>query len=552
MGKISFVIWQLTKVMLFAPIFSNIIFGITLEYMMHGNDIGLTSLGRIFLIPFSNIPMDGTYARENVIPMVPALTLFVPSLLNAVGIRLLLYVGASGGVDIASRYMIDKKEGRPKFLLYISMIEIIAGVAIFWTGFSMFFSSNIDYNARYLISITLTLGAAFVAYGFLDRRHSRVIIYPTRRSLYLRLITAVIAVALASSILVVNNSIADTRKIEWYGPNIAQEIAVNRYIHGLDQIGISRYDINSPSVTASSINSNMSQDFGMLNNIRLWDEMDAKSSLSHSLEQRNDISLVDTDILRFGDAMYWAGTAAPVVPEVVPQRDRWFNEHMVYTHSDVGVRLLEANTGNVTDDSPFFKQNQIYYGESAESGLFSDSWSAYPVGRTKSSELGGYLYNGTGGLDIFPPLSWMFEPNFIVSETTAPMHVMRYKDIHQRMELLYPYFVYEFSFGGTPNNPQFQKIEAYTVTDGTNTYWLMPLVMALDASHVPWSSATPLSFTLNLVGFALIDAYNGTVQVLVTGDDYFSKIFLEQYKDMGATRDVPDWLIFRSNILKRC
>ncbi len=64
MGKISFVIWQLTKVMLFAPIFSNIIFGITLEYMMHGNDIGLTSLGRIFLIPFSNIPMDGTYARE--------------------------------------------------------------------------------------------------------------------------------------------------------------------------------------------------------------------------------------------------------------------------------------------------------------------------------------------------------------------------------------------------------------------------------------------------------------------------------------------------------
>ncbi len=129
--------------------------------------------------------------------MVPALTLFVPSLLNAVGIRLLLYVGASGGVDIASRYMIDKKEGRPKFLYYISMIEIIAGVAIFWTGFSMFFSSNIDYNARYLISITLTLGAPFVAYGFLDRRHSRVIIYPARRSLYLRLITAVIAVALA-------------------------------------------------------------------------------------------------------------------------------------------------------------------------------------------------------------------------------------------------------------------------------------------------------------------------------------------------------------------
>lgn len=542
MGKTSFVIWQLTKVMLFAPIFSNVIFGITLEYIIQGNDMDLNSLGRVFLNPFSEIPMDGNYARENVIPMVPGLTLLVPSLLTAVGIRLLLYVGISGGVDIASRYILDKKEGRPKLLSYISTMEIIGGVAIFWTGFNMFFSSSIDYNSRYIISITMILGAAFVAYGFLDRRRSRVIIYPTRRSMYMRLATAVIAVALASSIMVVNNSIADTRKVEWYGPQIAQEIAVNRYIHGLDQIGISRYDILPPSVTGSSIKSNMTQGLAMLNNIRLWDEMNAKSSLSHSLEQRNDISYADTDIIRFGDTMYWAGTAAPIVPEAVPQRDKWFNEHMVYTHSDVGVRLQEANTGNITNDSPFFKQNQIYYGESGESGLFSDSWSAYPVDRTESSELGGYFYNGTGGLDILPPLSWMFEPNFIVSETTTPMHVMRYKDIHQRMELLYPYFVYEFSFGGTPNNPQFQKIEAYPVTDGTNTYWLMPLVIALDASHVPWSSATPLSFTLNLVGFALVDAYNGTVQVLVTGNDYFSNIFLEQYKGMGATRDIPVWL----------
>jgi uncharacterized membrane protein (UPF0182 family) len=70
----------------------------------------------------------------------------------------------------------------------------------------------------------------------------------------------------------------------------------------------------------------------------------------------------------------------------------------------------------------------------------------------------------------------------------------------------------------------------------------MPLVVALDSSHVPWSSATQFSFMVNLVGFALVDAYNGTVQVLVTGNDYFSKIFLEQYKSMGATRDIPGWL----------
>jgi uncharacterized membrane protein (UPF0182 family) len=542
MGKASFAVWQLTKVLLFAPIFSNVIFGMTLEYLMHGNDIGLSSLGRIFLIPFSDIPMDGSYARANVIPMLPGLTLLMPSLLNAFGIRLLLYVGLSGSVDIASRYITDRKAGRPKFLSYISTIEMIAGVAILWTAFSMFFSSIIDYNTRYILSITIALGAALIAYGFLDKRNAKVIIYPTRRPMYLRLVTVVVAVALASSMMVVNNIIADTSKVEWYGPQIAQEIAVNRYIHGLDQIQIWSYDINPPSIAHSIIQSTLSQNIGVLNNIRLWDQTNAKSRLSQELAQRNDISYAHTDIVRFGGTMYWTGTTAPIMPEGITQRDKWFNEHMVYTHSDMGVKMLEANTGNVIDETRFFKQHQIYYGESGESGLFSTSWSAYPLDRTESSELGGYFYNGTGGVDIRPPLSWMFEPNFILSETTTPMHIMRYKDIHQRMELLYPYFVYEFSFGGTANNPEFQKIDAYTVTDGKNTYWLMPLMVALDTSHVPWSSSTPLSFMLNLVGFALVDAYNGTVQVLVTGNDYFSQIFLEENKGMGATRDVPDWL----------
>jgi uncharacterized protein len=542
MGKVSFAVWQLTKVMLFAPIFSNVIFGMTLEYIIHGNDIGLSSVAQIFLIPFSEIPMDGSYARENVIPMLPALTLLAPSLLNAVGIRLLLYVSVSGGVDIASRYITDKKEGRPKYLYYISTIEIIAGVAIFWIGFNMFFSSIIDYNSRYIVSITIALGAAFVAYGLLDRRHAKVIIYPTRRLMYLRLATGFIGVALASSIIVVDNSIANTNKVEWYGPHIAQEIAINRYIHGLDQIELARYEINLPLVSHPNNQSAVSQNVGILNNIRLWDETNAKSKLSQEIGKRNDIVLAGTDILRFGGRMYWAGTTAPIIPEGIPQRDRWFNEHMVYTHSDAGVKMIDANTGNLTDATPFFKQQQIYYGLSGESGLFGESWSAYPVDRTESFELGGYFYNGTGGVDITPPLSWLFEPNFIVSETTTPMHVMRYKDIHQRMDLLYSYFVYEFSFGGTPNNPQFQKIEAYPVTDGTNTYWLIPLVVALDASHVPWSSAMPLSFMLKLVGFALVDSYNGTVQVLVTGKDYFSEIFFEEYKGMGATRDIPDWL----------
>src|SRR5919197_2345914 len=126
--------------------------------------------------------------------------------------------------------------------------------------------------------------------------------------------------------------------------------------------------------------------------------------------------------------------------------------------------------------------------------------------------------------------------------SSTPVHIMRYKDIHDRMGLLYPYFVYDFCFDCTPNNPQPKDVESFVVTDGAKTYWLMPLVAAINTSNVPWSSSTSTGFMLQLVGYSLIDAYDGTVQVIVTGDDFFSDMFLEQYKDIGATREVPGWL----------
>jgi hypothetical protein len=72
----------------------------------------------------------------------------------------------------------------------------------------------------------------------------------------------------------------------------------------------------------------------------------------------------------------------------------------------------------------------------------------------------------------------------------------------------------------------------------------MPLVVAINTSNIPWSSSEDISssFMLQLVGYSLIDTYNGTVQIIVTGDDYFSEMFLKQYADIGATKEVPEWL----------
>ena len=113
----------------------------------------------------------------------------------------------------------------------------------------------------------------------------------------------------------------------------------------------------------------------------------------------------------------------PVLPTTVANENRWYNEHLVYTHVPNGFLTLDATGGQIVDSSEFFSQREIYYGEG---GLFEQTWSAYPNSRGDvSAELGGVFYDGEGGLDVSPPLSWIFEPNFLLSFPTDSIHVMR-------------------------------------------------------------------------------------------------------------------------------
>lgn len=130
-------------------------------------------------------------------------------------------------------------------------------------------------------------------------------------------------------------------------------------------------------------------------------------------------------------------------------------------------------------------------------------------------------------IDMSSPLSWIYETNFMLSYPGRSIHMMRYKDIHERMELIYPYFIYEFSFETSDNNFNIKKIAVISVNDCKNTYWLMPLVVLLDTAYVPWS----LGDLLKLVGYAVIYTYDDSGQLIVNGKDTFSQMFFEQYKD---------------------
>ena len=521
-----FVIWQFTKVVLFGAFFANIMFGFAAMYVIDGNDLGVENISAIFSLPFVTPPTDHSYATEKVIPMIPALLVLVPPILGVIGLRLLLFVGLHHIYKVVTSYIQDSAEGKPKWLNYTSTFEAIVGIGVIWSAFNMFFAENIDYNTKYAIAGTFVIGFALIAFSIFDKMRSRVLTHMLKRDVYIRIFTIIAIAVIVGIAMSVNTSIADAKKIEYLGPYTAQQIGVNRYLGELDQVTEHTHDVTLKSISPNQIEQYVQQNADVLDGIRVWDWEAAFAKLKPEIGLIPYVNFEDNDILRFDDKLYWTASMAPILPTSVSLENQWYNEHLVYTHVPEGFLTLEATDGQIVDSSELFEQRQIYYGEG---GLLDETWSGYPTDRgSTTAELNNASYDGIGGLEISPPISWLFEPNFMISYPGTPIHVMRYKDVNERMETLYPYFLYDL-FG--------KELDSLPVTDGKNTYWLVPLIIGFDSRDVPWSAGNPY---LRLVGYGLVDTYDGSVQLIKHGDDFFSDMFLAHYSDKVI--DMPAWL----------
>ena len=527
LSSVQFVIWQITKILLFGAFFVNIMFGFAAMSFIDGNTLGLENIPSLFTLPFVTPDNNPNYAAENVVPMIPALVILIHPLLGAIGLRLVLYVGIHRIINVITSYLQDSNEGKPRYLNYVSTIEGIIGIGIIWAGINLFFTDQIDYNTRYVIGGTLVIGFALIAFSVVDRIRARVLTHMFKRDVYIRFLTIIAIAIIVFGAVSMNNSIADSKKIEFLGPYTAQQIGVNRYLGELNDVQENIHDVQLTSVSANNIKNYVQQNSDVLDVIRIWDWEAAFAKLKPEIGLIPYVNFEDNDILRFNNTLYWTASMKPILPTSVSLDNKWYNEHLVYTHVPNGFLTLEATDGQIVDSGEFFKQREIYYGEG---GLFEQTWSAYPNSRDdqNSAELGGVSYSGLGGLDVSPPLSWIFEPNFLLSFPGESVHIMRYKDVHDRMETLYPYFLYDL-FG--------KELDSLPVTDGENSYWLIPLIVGFDTGDVPWSVGNPY---LRLVGYALVDTYNGDIQLLKTGDDFFTDMFASQYKEQF--QPMPAWL----------
>ena len=521
-----FVIWQITKVLLFGAFFANVFFGFAVMHIIDGNDIGIENISTIFSLPFVTPPTDYAYATEKVIPMIPSLLIVIPPILAAIGLRLLLFIGVHHIFKVLTNYIHDTAQGKPKYLQYTATFEIIIGLAIIWAAFNMFFTSDIDYNTKYAIGGMLVIGFALVAFSIFDRIRSRILTHMLKRDVYIRIFIIIAIAIIVGVAMSVNTSVADAKKIEYLGPYTAQQIGVNRYLAELDQVEEHTHDVTLNSISPNQIDQYIEENSDVLDGIRVWDWEAAFAKLKPEIGLIPYVNFEDNDILRFDDKLYWTASMAPILPSSVSLENRWYNEHLVYTHVPEGFLTLEATDGKIVDSSELFPQRKIYYGEG---GLLSTQWSAYPTNRgSTTAELNNESYSGLGGLEIAPPISWMFEPNFMISYPGTSVHVMRYKDVNERMDTLYPYFLYNL-FG--------QELDSLPVTDGKNTYWLVPLIVGFDSSNIPWSAGNPF---LRLVGYGLVDTYDGSIKIIRHGNDFFSDMFLAQYEHNVI--EMPEWL----------
>ena len=232
----QFILWQITKILLFGAFFANIMFGFAAMSFIDGNTLGVENLPNLFSLPFVTPETNPNYASEEVVPMIPALVILIPPILAAIGLRLVLYVGIHRIIDVVTTYLKDSKEGKPRYLNYVSTIEGIFRIAVLWVGVNLFFTDQIDYNTRYVIGGTLAIGAALIAFSIIDRIRARVLTHMFKRDVIIRFATILLIGLIVGGTVAVNNSIADAKKIEFLGPYTAQQIGVNRHLGELNEV----------------------------------------------------------------------------------------------------------------------------------------------------------------------------------------------------------------------------------------------------------------------------------------------------------------------------
>ncbi len=423
-----------------------------------------------------------------------------------------------------------KEKSTPHLSILLAMVMIGVSFAAVMAQWGLLYSDNgavfgaafTDLNVTvYVFSLISIISLVLAALLFVNARIKRW-------RLLLEGSVALVGVAIIGFIAVgvTQAFIVEPDEFNVESPYIDKNIQHTLSAYGLAGVETDMFPVYY-NLTVSDIEENP----GTVNNIRLWDWRPLSKTYNQLQLFRTYYEFNDVDIDRYnldGDYKQVMVSAREMNTMDLPSNARsWINEHMVYTH---GYGFVMNPVDSVTPEGlpEFFVQDippratygslevdrpEIYFGE--------DTWN-YVITKTTTEEL-DYpsgdkniytTYEGDTGVALSDPLSRLvYAAKFgsiellVSNSITQESRVMLYRDILTRARKITPFLAFDS--------------DPYVVASEGRIYWILDAYTITDKypySEPVMSNSGPFNYIRNSVK-VIIDAYSGDLSFYVVDDE---------------------------------
>ena len=332
-------------------------------------------------------------------------------------------------------------------------------------------------------------------------------------------------------------------------PYIERNVNATRAAFGLDKIEVKDFDYTEAAGAVTK--QTLQDDAATIGNIRLWDPNEnlARETWKQQQSARTYYQVLDVDVDRYmidGELTQTVVGTRELLPSQLP-RDNWVNRHLAYTH---GYGAIVAPANAATPDGfpvyslkdlppkgePTLQQPRIYVGEQGDESGAND----YAIVGTKQPEIDFQnqegrdetsSYKGESGVELGSTLRRLAfavryrEVNVLASPLiTDQSKVLYIRGVKERVQKVAPFLTFDADPYPvvTAEGKIVWIVDAYTTT-----------------SRYPYSESVGARGNLGGVNYArnsvkaVVDAYNGTVQLFVIDpDDPLLKAYAKVFPDL--------------------
>ena len=386
----------------------------------------------------------------------------------------------------------------------------------------------------YRILIGLAVVGAIMSVVFVAKKQ-------LKRLVWIPVLMVVVFLIGEGAATLVQSMIVSPDEINKESKYLADNIEYTQYAYGIDDVEIRDFAATT-SLNADAINRNDET----ISNLRINDFQPVQTFYNQTQSIRQYYTFNDTDVDRYIlDGEYTQTYLSVREIDEAKINDTWINRHIKYTHGyGVAVSRVDTLTASgqpdvivkdipPTSDTKDFNitRPEIYFGESTDDYIIvgtNEEEFDYPDGQENRYT----TYEGTAGIRLTPINRLMFAIKegsmklLVSTNVNSNSRIVINREITHRVAKIMPFLAYE-------DDP-------YAIVADGKIYWIIDAYTT--SSYYPYSEPyTGVVGTTNYLRNSvkiIIDAYNGSVEFYVVGDDdpialTYQKIFPQLFKDIS-------------------